>query len=89
MVAARLHPRFLVDILAKELGSRGITVNSIQPTAISGCGRRRTGCGQQHSNSLTSSTLMKRAGIAPRMWLTPWSTRRLLWLALSVGSTSC
>ncbi len=35
---SKVAPRFVVEVLAKELGPRGITVNSIQPTAISGAG---------------------------------------------------
>ena len=35
---SKMVPRFLVEVLAKELGSRGITVNSIQPTAVSRAG---------------------------------------------------
>src|ERR1700739_2489167 len=31
-------PRFLVEVMAKELGARGVTVNSILPTAIEGAG---------------------------------------------------
>ena len=34
--AAKLPPQFLVEVLAKEIGHRGVTVNSILPTAIEG-----------------------------------------------------
>ncbi len=30
--------QFLVEVLAKEIGARGVTVNSILPTAIEGAG---------------------------------------------------
>jgi 3-oxoacyl-[acyl-carrier protein] reductase len=35
---SKIAPRFLVEVLAKELGGRGITVNSILPTAVEGAG---------------------------------------------------
>jgi NAD(P)-dependent dehydrogenase (short-subunit alcohol dehydrogenase family) len=34
--ASKIVGQFLVEVLAKELGSRGVTVNSILPTAIEG-----------------------------------------------------
>ena len=36
---SKMAPRFLVEVLAKEIGHRGVTVNSILPTATSGAGR--------------------------------------------------
>jgi 3-oxoacyl-[acyl-carrier protein] reductase len=33
---SKMAPRFLVEVMAKELGARGVTVNSILPTAIEG-----------------------------------------------------
>ena len=33
-----MAPQFLVDVLAKEIGAKGITVNSILPTATEGSG---------------------------------------------------
>jgi 3-oxoacyl-[acyl-carrier protein] reductase len=33
-----LAPQYLVEVLAKEIGARGITVNSILPTATEGAG---------------------------------------------------
>jgi 3-oxoacyl-[acyl-carrier protein] reductase len=35
---SKLAPQFLVEVLAKEIGGRGITVNSILPTATEGAG---------------------------------------------------
>jgi 3-oxoacyl-[acyl-carrier protein] reductase len=35
---SKMAPRFLVEVMAKELGARGVTVNSILPTAIEGAG---------------------------------------------------
>ncbi len=36
--ASKIAPQFLVEVLAKELGGRGITVNSILATATEGAG---------------------------------------------------
>ena len=36
---SKMAPRFLVEVLAKEIGHRGVTVNSILPTATTGAGR--------------------------------------------------
>jgi 3-oxoacyl-[acyl-carrier protein] reductase len=35
---SKIAPQFLVQVLAKELGARGIAVNAILPTAIGGAG---------------------------------------------------
>ena len=35
---SKLAPQFLVEVLAKEIGFRGVTVNSILPTATEGAG---------------------------------------------------
>ena len=35
---SKLAPQFLVEVLAKEIGARGVTVNSILPTATEGAG---------------------------------------------------
>jgi 3-oxoacyl-[acyl-carrier protein] reductase len=35
---SKLAPRAWVEVLAKELGHRGVTVNSIQPTGVDGAG---------------------------------------------------
>lgn len=36
--ASKMAPRFLVEVLAKEVGGRRVTVNSILPTATEGAG---------------------------------------------------
>lgn len=36
--ASKIAPQFMVEVLAKELGRRGVTVNSILPTATDGAG---------------------------------------------------
>ncbi len=36
---SKMAPRFLIEVLAKEIGYRGVTVNSILPTATQGAGR--------------------------------------------------
>ena len=36
--ASKMAPRYLVEVLAKEVGGRGVTVNSILPTATAGAG---------------------------------------------------
>lgn len=36
--ASKMAPQFLVEVLAKEIGKRGVTVNSILPTATDGAG---------------------------------------------------
>ena len=36
--ASKMAARYLVEVLAKEIGHRGVTVNSIIPTAIDGAG---------------------------------------------------
>jgi 3-oxoacyl-[acyl-carrier protein] reductase len=36
---SKMAPRFLIEVLAKEIGHRGVTVNSILPTATQGAGR--------------------------------------------------
>lgn len=35
---SKMAPRYLVEVLAKEIGHRGVTVNSILPTAIENAG---------------------------------------------------
>jgi len=35
---SKIAPQFVVEVLAKEIGARGVTVNSILPTAIEGAG---------------------------------------------------
>lgn len=41
--SSKMAPRFFVEVLAKELGARGVTVNSILPSATAGAGVSRDG----------------------------------------------
>ena len=59
---SKAAPRFLVEVLAKELGPRGITVNSIQPTAISGAGVSANGLRPAAQKFIEQFNPMKRAG---------------------------
>ena len=45
--SSKMAPRYMVEVLAKEIGNRGVTVNSIIPTACDGqcrCVHRRRQC---------------------------------------------
>jgi NAD(P)-dependent dehydrogenase (short-subunit alcohol dehydrogenase family) len=53
---------FLVEVLAKEIGSRGITVNSILPTAIDGAGVSTDGVRDQVMQFVHSSRSIQRMG---------------------------
>jgi 3-oxoacyl-[acyl-carrier protein] reductase len=59
---SKVAPGFLVEVLAKELGPRGITVNSIQPTAISGAGVSASGLRPAAQEFIEQFNPMKRAG---------------------------
>jgi 3-oxoacyl-[acyl-carrier protein] reductase len=41
--SSKMAPRYIVEVLAKEIGHRGVTVNSIIPTATQGAGVFATG----------------------------------------------
>jgi 3-oxoacyl-[acyl-carrier protein] reductase len=58
--ASKMAPRFLVEVLAKELGSRGITVNSILPTATAGAGVSTDGIRDSVRSYLNAFNPMKR-----------------------------
>jgi 3-oxoacyl-[acyl-carrier protein] reductase len=45
--ASKMAPQFLVEVLAKEIGKRGVTVNSILPTATDGAGLSADGARPQ------------------------------------------
>jgi 3-oxoacyl-[acyl-carrier protein] reductase len=60
--ASKIAPQFLVEILAKELGSRGIAVNSILPTAIEGAGIFATEVSAEFRNFIKSFRPMQRMG---------------------------
>jgi NAD(P)-dependent dehydrogenase (short-subunit alcohol dehydrogenase family) len=42
--SSKIAGQFLVEVLSKELGARGVTVNSILPTATDGAGVGRPPC---------------------------------------------
>lgn len=44
---SKIAPLYLVEALAKEVGHRGVTVNSILPTAIEGAGVYTTGASER------------------------------------------
>ena len=50
--AAKWHPRFMVQVLAQELAKKGITVNAIIPTTISGRGRFYGHCRRRTNETL-------------------------------------
>ena len=58
----KIAPRFLVEVMAKELGARGVTVNSIHPTAIVGAGVGTKGLRPSVQQYIEQNNPMKRAG---------------------------
>jgi 3-oxoacyl-[acyl-carrier protein] reductase len=54
--------QFAVEVLAKELGHRGVTVNSILPTAIEGAGVFSEGVSDQVLEFVRSFRPMARMG---------------------------
>ena len=59
--ASKMAPRFLVEVLAKELGARGITVNSVLPTATEGAGVSTDGVRDSARKYLQAFNPMRRA----------------------------
>jgi 3-oxoacyl-[acyl-carrier protein] reductase len=59
--ASKMAPRFLVEVLAKELGHRGITVNSVLPTATEGAGVSTEGIRKSVREYLARFNPMRRA----------------------------
>jgi 3-oxoacyl-[acyl-carrier protein] reductase len=59
--ASKMAPRYLVEVLAKELGARGITVNSILPTATEGAGVSTNGVRDSVREYLRTFNPMQRA----------------------------
>jgi 3-oxoacyl-[acyl-carrier protein] reductase len=49
---SKVSPQFLVEVLAKEIGDRGVTVNSILPTATERAGVYGNGASADVRNSL-------------------------------------
>jgi 3-oxoacyl-[acyl-carrier protein] reductase len=54
--------QFVVEVLAKELGARGVAVNSILPTAIDGAGVFTAGATDQFLEFVRSFRPMERMG---------------------------
>lgn len=59
---SKMAPRFLVEVLAKEIGNRGITVNSILPPATEGAGVSTDGGRPEVLEFIRSSNPMQRMG---------------------------
>jgi 3-oxoacyl-[acyl-carrier protein] reductase len=85
---SKLAPQFLVEVLAKEIGGRGITVNSILPSATEGAGVSTKKCGLRSANSLGTTIQC-----SPWRRLKMWQTRRNSWSAIcqltSAASICC
>lgn len=60
---SKMAPRFLVEVLAKEIGHRGIAVNSIIPTAIEGAGVFTDGVDPRFRDFVKSFRPMERMGV--------------------------
>ena len=60
--ASKMAPRYLVEVLAKEIGHRGVAVNSIIPTAIDGAGVFTDGANAHIHDWVKSFRPMKRMG---------------------------
>ncbi|MDR1074997.1 MAG: SDR family oxidoreductase [Xanthomonadaceae bacterium] len=59
---SKIAPQFLVEVLAKEIGARGITVNSILPTATEGAGVFATEVKPEFLDFIRSFRPMQRMG---------------------------
>jgi 3-oxoacyl-[acyl-carrier protein] reductase len=59
---SKLAPQFLVEVLAKEIGHRGVTVNSILPTATESAGVYGDGVSTDFRNFIKSFRPMQRMG---------------------------
>jgi 3-oxoacyl-[acyl-carrier protein] reductase len=59
---SKVAPRFFVEVLAKELGSRGVTVNSILPTVTEGAGLSADGARPRALEFIQGFNPMQRAG---------------------------
>ena len=59
---SKMGAQFVVEVLAKELGPRGVTVNSILPTAIEGAGVFTDGVSDQVLEFVRSFRPMPRMG---------------------------
>jgi 3-oxoacyl-[acyl-carrier protein] reductase len=59
---SKVAPRFFVEVLAKELGARGVTANSILPTVIEGAGLSTDELRPQAREFVRTFNPMRRAG---------------------------
>jgi 3-oxoacyl-[acyl-carrier protein] reductase len=64
--ASKTAPQFVVEMLAKELGPRGVAVNTILPTAIEGAGVFTDGVADEVRDFVKSFRPMQRYGDARR-----------------------
>jgi 3-oxoacyl-[acyl-carrier protein] reductase len=59
---SKVAPQFLVEVLEKEIGHKGVTVNSILPMAIGGAGVYADGVSAEFRNFIKSFRLTQRMG---------------------------
>ena len=59
---SKMAPLLFVEVLAKELGARGVTVNSILPTVIAGAGLSTDDVRPQARDFIQTFNPMQRAG---------------------------
>jgi NAD(P)-dependent dehydrogenase (short-subunit alcohol dehydrogenase family) len=59
---SKMAPRFFLEVLAKELGPRGVTVNSILPTVTAGAGLSTDAVRPQASEFIRTFNPMQRVG---------------------------
>ncbi|HEY0467972.1 MAG TPA: SDR family oxidoreductase [Polyangiaceae bacterium] len=59
---SKVAPQYVVEVLAKELGHRGVTVNSILPTAIEGAGAHAGGAQERVREYVRSTRPIARMG---------------------------
>ena len=62
--SSKIAGQFLVEVLSKELGARGVTVNSILPTATDGAGVFTGGVPEDVAQFIQSTRPIKRMGTA-------------------------
>jgi 3-oxoacyl-[acyl-carrier protein] reductase len=59
---SKVAPQFLVEVLEKEIGRRGVSVNSIVPTAIEGVGVYGDGVSAEFRNFIKSFRPIQQMG---------------------------
>ena len=62
--ASKMAPRFFVEVLAKELGPRSITVNAILPTVTVGAGLSTDAARPKASDFIRTFNPMHRPGLS-------------------------